>query len=394
MRKVSSLDLRPTVARFPGGKARFATALLLAGVTVVQAGQYGDFLYRLSGEHATITGYQGSGTEVVIPESIEGYPVTEIGDWAFWQCESLTNLFIPGFVTRIGVGSFKACTGLVRVTLRAGLKTIGDSVFSDCTKLGSMTIPDTATSLGKGAFEACTSLTSVWMAAGIRTIEPGTFAGCSSLTSVTVPEGITRIGSRAFEGCTGLTRVTIPDSVRSLDTGAFRGCTKLTSLTMPTGIPSVPPEAFAGCSSLTTVTFPARVTMIASRAFACCNSLASVYFEAGVPGCQSDAFECSNAVVIYVRPGFGGWGLTVAGRPTALWIPLSLGELTKPLSAPLRLCSGSPAPAGFRVQRCTNLRDWEDWQTVSRTDGPGELNDPDVSVSPYRFYRVVEVDGE
>jgi hypothetical protein len=98
----------------------------------------------------------------------------------------------------------------------------------------------------------------------------------------------------------------------------------------------------------------------------------------------------SDDAVLYFRPGALRWPDTVAGRPTALWIPLSLGNPSEPLSAPLRLRGATPAPEQLRVQRSTNLRDWEDWQTVSRAGGPGGLNDPDAGTEPYRFYRVVE----
>jgi hypothetical protein len=50
----------------------------------------------------------------------------------------------------------------------------------------------------------------------------------------------------------------------------------------------------------------------------------------------------------------------------------------------------SPAPATVRVQRSANLVDWEDWQTVSRDEGPSELQDAEAGSTPYRFYRLRE----
>jgi len=50
----------------------------------------------------------------------------------------------------------------------------------------------------------------------------------------------------------------------------------------------------------------------------------------------------------------------------------------------------SPAPATVRVQRSVNLVDWEDWQTVSKDEGPSELQDSEAGTTPYRFYRGVE----
>ena len=84
------------------------------------------------------------------------------------------------------------------------------------------------------------------------------------------------------------------------------------------------------------------------------------------------------------------WGTTYGGLPTALWIPLTLGEPALTTTSPLRLHSHSPAPTTLRVQRSVNLRHWKNWQTVSRDEGPGELNDPEAGTTPYQFYRMIE----
>ena len=50
-----------------------------------------DFDYTITDSQVTIDDYIGSATEVVIPAEIEGYPVTNIGDYAFYNCSSLTR---------------------------------------------------------------------------------------------------------------------------------------------------------------------------------------------------------------------------------------------------------------------------------------------------------------
>lgn len=46
-----------------------------------------DFWYTLKDGTATVTGFRGSGGEVVIPETLVGYPVTTIGYRAFYDGE-------------------------------------------------------------------------------------------------------------------------------------------------------------------------------------------------------------------------------------------------------------------------------------------------------------------
>jgi len=180
-------------------------------------------------------------------------------------------------------------------------------------------------------------------------------------------DSVTHLGEDAFSDCATLTSVVIPDSVTSIGGGAFRGCTSLTNVTIGNSVASIGNAAFAGCSSLT-----------------------SVFFQGRPPSLEGGAFYEANRVTVYYLPGTTGWGSTFGGRPTALWIPITPNLPLVSPENPLSLVTHSPAPATVRVQRSTNLVDWEDWQTVSRDDGPSELQDTDAVTTPYRFYRLWE----
>ena len=153
----------------------------------------------------TITKYQGSDADVVIPDTIDGKKVTSIGDEAFKYCESLTSVTIPDSVTSIGNEAFAGCTSLTTVTIPDSVTDIGSYAFYGCTSLTSVTIPDSVTSIGEGAFYECTSLTSVTIPDSVTSIGDRAFGDCTSLTSVIIPDSVTSIGNRAFYGCTGLT---------------------------------------------------------------------------------------------------------------------------------------------------------------------------------------------
>src|SRR5258708_15303861 len=95
----------------PAGLLRTACALrlmllLLTLPAVVQA----QFNYTTNNGTITITGYTGPGGAVVIPETINGLPVTRIGDYAFYLKTSLTNLTIRNSVTSVGYGAFSSST--------------------------------------------------------------------------------------------------------------------------------------------------------------------------------------------------------------------------------------------------------------------------------------------
>jgi len=110
-----------------------ALALLLAPPATVQA----QFDYTTNNGAVTITGYTDSNGVVMIPSTMVGLPVTSIGDWAFYAT-SVTNVLIPDSVTNIGDGAFFDCESLTNVTIGSSVTSIGDWTFAFCPSLMSV----------------------------------------------------------------------------------------------------------------------------------------------------------------------------------------------------------------------------------------------------------------
>ena len=204
--------------------------------------------------------------EINIPESVligkTAYPVTSIGDDAFYRCSSLTSVTIPNSVTSIGNRAFSDC-GLTELTIPNSVTSIGYGAFSGCS-LTELTIPNSVTSIDATAFQSCSGLERITVEEGnlyydsrescnaIISIEDNKLiAGCKNTS---IPNSVTSIGNEAFYGCTGLTELTIPNSVTSIGSSAFEDCTGLTEVTIGNGVTSINVWAFQHCSSLTSVT--------------------------------------------------------------------------------------------------------------------------------------------
>lgn len=136
---------------------------LFAGLGVSSfAVTQGVLTYEISDGEATITDCDESATgELIIPDTLDGCPVTCIGDFAFFKCISLTSITIPGSVTRIDNSTFWSCTGLKSVIISDGVEEIGQAAFRKCTGLTSISIPDSVTIIETEAFDSCSSLTSI-----------------------------------------------------------------------------------------------------------------------------------------------------------------------------------------------------------------------------------------
>lgn len=123
------------------------------------------YVFYYDGETGYLVGYNGSETDIVLPDGFVAYDGTEItryeiGESAF-AGGNVVSVTIPDSVTYIGNGAFSDCRDLVSVTIGSGTTGIGNEAFSSCTELTFITIPESMTSIGYAAFYRCIALTSV-----------------------------------------------------------------------------------------------------------------------------------------------------------------------------------------------------------------------------------------
>ena len=273
----------------------------------VDAGNF-TLEYDIVGDEATIVGYLPGGSgDLVIPETVtvsgKTYPVTRIGDSAFYKCDSLTSVDMR-YIKTIEYDAFGSCTALRSVDMRS-VEDIGSSAFARCVELRVADM-DSLINLGGFAFYGCVSLYSVDLGTA-ETLGQWAFMR-SNLTSITIPATVKYIG-RTFMNCFSLKEMCVdsgnqnyvmdgdvllnkskteivfcltsktgsyvmPSTVTSVGTEAFYGCSELTSV-VGDSLRSVGMWAFASCSKLTSIDL-SNVTDIDYCAFENCGSLRSV----------------------------------------------------------------------------------------------------------------------
>ena len=184
----------------------------------------GDFEYTISEGEVTITHYNGSGGDVIIPGTIEGLPVTCIGIAAFIYCDSLISVQIPGSVRIIEAQAFQRCDSLTNVSIPEGVTSIGDSAFANCDSLANVHLPASLLDFSIYAFYSCFGLRSIEVSPNNQNYSSidGVLFNKSktelisfpSLNSFwySIPDSVTSIGDSAFE-YSSLEGVFIPDGV-------------------------------------------------------------------------------------------------------------------------------------------------------------------------------------
>ncbi|MGI5905874.1 MAG: leucine-rich repeat domain-containing protein [Candidatus Pararuminococcus gallinarum] len=139
-----------------------------ANLTYQPEGETYSLTYWIKDDNTVeIAGCSGSRAgNLVIPDKIDGRPVTSIGNNAFMGAPNLTGeLYIPAGVTYLGHHAFSGCTGLTGVLeLPEGLERIENYAFSGCTGFtGELVIPKSVTSIGLNARSAAVpDLSAVW----------------------------------------------------------------------------------------------------------------------------------------------------------------------------------------------------------------------------------------
>jgi hypothetical protein len=191
-------------------------------------------------------------TSVTIPDS-----VTSIGNYAFVACNSLMSIGVVAgnseYTSQDGVLFDKNKTTLIQYpagkqnghySISASVTSIGNYAFWECSSLTSVTIPDSVTSIGDEAFSGCSSLTSVTIPDSVTSIEHAAFYGCSSLTSVTIGDSVISIGSYAFYMCTSLTAIVFEGNAPN-QVGIFHNVSENTKIFIYSGAIGFG-EAFGG----------------------------------------------------------------------------------------------------------------------------------------------------
>ncbi len=211
-----------------------------------------------------------------------------IGRSAFYGCRALTSLDLSSLykLETIDRSAFAYCDKLTEVLLPSyALTEVSDYAFYNCVALKNMTIPDTITTIGKEAFAGCAALETLEFeqntsnSGELTEIGESAFYQCYMLKEVKLPATVKMVGKAAFYGCVSVLNLELSDSLEYIGENAFCGLNQITDLELGNNLNYIGNYAFSGCESLKSVTLSKEIDWIGAWAFYQCN-LATIYTDA------------------------------------------------------------------------------------------------------------------
>lgn len=354
----------------------FVFALCSGAMSSAQtSGVFQNFQYTATTTEVTITRYPTyRGGSVIVPSTINGLPVTKIGERAFENCMGVTSIMLPASVETLDWLAFFGCRSLTTFSISSGVKSIGGNVFAGCSELASINV-----SSGNPAYSSLDGiLYDEWRTTVIdipegksgavvlpNTVRSVSAANCGKITSIHIPASVTSIIS-TFHGCRMLASITVDpanSNYSSRDgmlfskdfskllrvpggktgrvvveegtaitgfpaqTSAFYTANSVEEVVLPGSTTSIPSDFFWGCESLRVFVIPNGCTGIGDRAFAGCSSLEEINVPDAVESIGYAAFSgCSSLVRVRLPQGitaiggqcFNGCGFTEFIIPEAL----------------------------------------------------------------------------
>ena len=332
-----------------------AAVLLCTLCGGASAGSDRLFAYRtLEDGSVTITGYKGSDTDLVLPETLDGHPVSGLSDSFDINTVSVKNirsLTVPDTLTVIEPGALQFAEylteiriaedhpvlafedgvlynrkdGILLLYLRSntaehfdvpeGIREIENLAFFRA-RLVSVRIPGSVERIGRESFYQCTALTDVALSEGLKTIETDAFTNCDRLNRIVIPASVTGIGESVFTdsrlqefevaqdnpvfAVSGGALINVRDGVLI----AYPTQAAAESCVIPEGVTRIGSFAFYRAHHLKQIVFPDGLLEIGRGAFLSCDHLTAIDLPDSVIRLEDSAFGGnSDAEVLHLPAG-------------------------------------------------------------------------------------------
>lgn len=178
---------------------------------------------KLENDTIIILGYKGDRRKITVPEKIGGFTVTALGEYAF-----------SPYANRIKAEQRALRKAITEIVLPDTIEHIGEFAFYQCKSLTRIDLPERLAEISKGMLDI-TGLESIVIGGNVKKIGGVAFWGCRDLRYVKLCEGVAEIDVAAFYNCGNLETIELPRSLEkappcTMFESPFWNCIKLTAI--------------------------------------------------------------------------------------------------------------------------------------------------------------------
>ena len=172
---------------------------------------YSGMYYQINNGEVTITGsVSGISGDLVIPTTIQGFPVTTIGNSAFSCRYYLTSITIPDSVVSLSAYAIENCDALETIYIGSGLSSIGKYALDNCDVLRTISVAEDNPYF--------TSMDGVLYTEDMTTLI--LYPNRRVCERYVVPERVTTVEVKAF-WCAQISSIVLPSSLVTIGGSAF-----------------------------------------------------------------------------------------------------------------------------------------------------------------------------
>ena len=264
-------------------------------------------------------------TIISIPDAIDSYTVTAIGESTFANCADVEGIIISKTVNTIGNRAFYKCTGITEIRIPSNVTNIGKQIFLGCTSLATVYYDSSYAPMEGETFIKTESIKKIVFGDNLTRIPSYICYNCDNLEEIVFSPNTKYIGNYAFYYCTSVKQLNLPEGL--ISTGWY-GCygMNITELVLPDSVTDIY-NSFRECTKLETIVFPVSIISVPSQTFYICYSIKEVYYKgdaldwSGI-SITADSSALKSATIYFyseTQPaGSGHYWHYVDGQPT-IW---------------------------------------------------------------------------
>ncbi len=245
----------------------FIIAICLCSLTsmvgCMSSNDFGSFQLNSDDKSYTFKSWKEntSQTEIIIPDTYKGLPVTAIDMPGVSNTSTLTKVTIGANVATINPWGLSLNTYLKEVVVSEDNKNFSSHDGILYNKAGTTLL------LYPNAKQATYD-------------SMGSIIELESDRTVVIKEGVTEIGKLAFYKSYAVSKIVLPSTMKKIGTMAFMSNSFLTEVTLNNGLEIVGDNAFLNCNKIATIDIPSTVTEIQEECFYGCGELKTINIHA------------------------------------------------------------------------------------------------------------------